>query len=154
MIFLIRSCPSFVSTLRVIWFAVQSRTRSPSSDSGLSELNCCRTADSIHREYAFFFSSTPAYTSSGVGVGVAGPGRTLIFGRFFSVRHFSAIPPLLKNFPFWNALLSANHCCAHIHGRLLALRLPRPPLIPPFCFPRVQAKNDASPRFWDWENSN
>src|SRR3989337_3929072 len=180
MIFLIRSCPSFVSTLRVtdslfrasarnrglhfsplaavnayssrpngtnfrngsppggstmmtsapssakwdehqwpmIWFAVQSRTRSPSSDSGLSALNCCRTADSIHREYAFFFSSTPAYTSSVVGVGMAGHGSTLIVGRFFSVRHFSAILSLLKNFPFCNALLSANHCLAYI-DRLL-----------------------------------
>src|SRR3989304_6092695 len=101
----------------MIWFAVQSRTRSPSSDSGLSALNCCRTADSIHREYAFFFSSTPAYTSSVVGVGMAGHGRTLIFGRFFSVRHFSAILPLLKNFP--------DHSTLHYgkHGRHRALSL-------------------------------
>ncbi|MBM2828917.1 MAG: hypothetical protein HW408_1449, partial [Actinobacteria bacterium] len=80
------------------WFAVQSRTRSPSRDSGLSALNCCRTADSTQREYPFFFSSTPAYTSSTVGGGIAGQGRTLILGRFFSVRHFSAILPLLVDF--------------------------------------------------------
>src|SRR3990172_1847797 len=60
----------------------------------------------------------PAYPSSVVGVGMAGHGRTLIVGRFFSVRHFSAILSLLKNFPFCNALLSANHCLAYI-DRLL-----------------------------------
>jgi hypothetical protein len=37
-------------------------------------------------------------------------------------------------------------CIPQITGRLLALRLPRLPLIPPFRFPKVQAKNDASPR--------
>ena len=77
------------------WLAVMSRTRIPNSDSGLLALNCCRTADSIQRLYSFFFSSTPAYTSSTVGGGIAGQGRTLILGRFFSVRQDSAMLPLL-----------------------------------------------------------
>src|SRR3990170_8012119 len=77
-----------------------SKTRIPFSDSGLLALNSCRTADSTHREYSFRFSSTPAYTSSTVGAGIAGQGRTLIVGRFFSVRHFSAMLPLLLEICF------------------------------------------------------
>src|SRR5659263_145755 len=84
----------------MIWLVVMSRTRIPFSDSGLSALNCCRTADSTQREYSFRFSSTPAYTSSTVGAGMAGQGRTLILGRFFSVRHFSAMLPLLLEICF------------------------------------------------------
>ena len=88
----------------MIMLVVMSRTRIPFSDSGLSALNCCRTADSTQREYSFRFSSTPAYTSSTVGAGMAGQGRTLILGRFFSVRQDSAMLPLLLIFTAFDTL--------------------------------------------------
>jgi len=116
----------------MIWFVVQSRTRSPSSDSGLSALNCCRTADSIHREYAFFLSSTPAYTSSVVGGGIAGHGRILIVGLFFSVRHFSAILPLLQNFTCHRQCL---HC--RFYTFPFGPSVPLIPVHPPFPISRT-----------------
>ena len=99
-------------------FAVMSRTRIPSRDSGLSALNCCRTADSTHREYSFRFSSTPAYTSSTVGAGIAGHGRTLIVGRFFSVRHFSAMLPLLVIFTAFESLVRNRFLPVPVAGSL------------------------------------
>ena len=61
-----------------------------------------------------------------VGGGTAGHGRTLIVGRFFSVRHFSAILPLLQDL---TCHFADRACCIQPDPMPLAIAVL---VIPPF----------------------
>ncbi len=131
----------------MIMFAVMSRTRMPFSDSGLSALNCCRTADSTQSEYSFRFSSTPAYTSSDRRRGNRGPGKDLDLGPLlFRTPLFShASPPsrnLLLRVPVRGTLVYLSDC------RISVSRRDRPPFRE---FSRTPTSLDGT--FWRVEKS-